>query len=119
MAEDTFGVEMFIQMAISGPLTMAIVFGLLLYFFRNIVLVIAPMIVAMLSVISTMGMLIGTGNTLHVMSSMIPIFIMPIAVLDSVHILSELFDRYQETHDRRQTILNVMDELLCADVVPL
>jgi hypothetical protein len=31
---------------------------------------------------------------------MIPIFIMPIAVLDSVHILSQFFDRYQETNDR-------------------
>jgi len=36
---------------------------------------------------------------------------MPIAVLDSIHILSEFFDRYQETRDRRTTILKVMDEL--------
>ena len=48
------------------------------------------MIVAMVSVIFTMGLLIVTGNTVHIMSSMIPIFIMPIAVLDSVHILSRV-----------------------------
>jgi len=42
---------------------------------------------------------------------MIPIFIMPIAVLNSVHIISEFFERYQQTKDRRKTILSVMDEL--------
>ena len=122
VAEDTFGVEMFVQMAICAPLAMAVVFGLLVYFFRNVVLVTAPMVVAMTSVLATMGLLIGTGHTVHIMSSMIPIFIMPIAVLDSVHILSEFFDRYQASPDQaadfdtqrrtiRRTLLAVMDEL--------
>ncbi len=111
VAEDTFGVEMFIQMAISAPLAMLVIFLLMLYFFRKLVLVIAPMIVAMITVICTMGLLIVTGNTIHIMSSMIPIFIMPIAVLDSIHILSEFFDRYQQTRDRKATIQTVMDTL--------
>ena len=111
VAEDTFGVEMFKQMAISAPLAMAIIFALLFYFFRKLVLIIAPMIVAMVSVIMTMALLVITGQTIHIMSSMIPIFIMPIAVLDAVHILSEFFDRYQETRDRQQTLSQVMDTL--------
>jgi hypothetical protein len=69
------------------------------------------MIVAMVSVISTMGLLIGTGNTLHIMSSMIPIFLMPIAVVDSIHIMSEFFDEYQRRGDRRKTIEHVVDHL--------
>jgi predicted RND superfamily exporter protein len=69
------------------------------------------MMVAMLSVIWTMGLLIGTGFTLHIMSSMIPIFLMPIAILDSVHILSEFFDRYPEHQDRRATLRAVYKEL--------
>jgi len=36
---------------------------------------------------------------------------MPIAVLDAVHILSEFFDHYQESKDRRKTILSVMRTL--------
>ena len=36
---------------------------------------------------------------------------MPIAVLDSIHILSEFFDRYQETRDRRKTLTAVMQTL--------
>ncbi len=111
VAEDTFGVEMFVQMAISAPLAMLVIFGLLWFFFRNLTLVISPMIVAMVSALSTMALLIITGNTIHIMSSMIPIFIMPIAVLDSVHILSEFFDRYPAIKDRRKTIIEVMKHL--------
>ena len=111
VAEDTFGVEMFKQMAISAPIAMVIIFLLMLLFFRKLVLVVSPMIVAVVSVICTMGLLIATGRTVHIMSSMIPIFIMPIAVLDAVHILSEFFDRYPAIKDRRKTITDVMHTL--------
>ena len=111
VAEDTFGVEMFIQMAISAPLAMVVIFILMLLFFRKLVLVISPMIVAMVSVISTMGLLIGLGYPVHIMSSMIPIFLMPIAVVDSVHILSEFFDLYKKEKGRKQTTQEVMNDL--------
>ncbi|HUW62116.1 MAG TPA: MMPL family transporter [Candidatus Bathyarchaeia archaeon] len=111
VAEDTFGVEMFKQMAISAPVAMLVIFLLLLYFFRKLVLIVSPLIVALATVVLTMGLLVATGNTIHIMSSMIPIFIMPIAVLDSVHILSEFFDQYQKTRDRRKTIIAVMNML--------
>ncbi len=111
VAEDTFGVEMFIQMAISAPLAMVLIFFLMLFFFRQMRLIIAPLIVAMVSVICTMGLLVGTGNTLHIMSSMIPIFLMPISVVDSIHILSEFFDNYQKIGDRKKTIEMVFSEL--------
>ncbi|MHC4214833.1 MAG: efflux RND transporter permease subunit [Planctomycetota bacterium] len=111
VAEDTFGVEMFIQMAISAPGAMLVIFLLMLVFFRKLVLVISPMIVAMVSVISTMGLLIGFGFPVHIMSSMIPIFLMPIAVVDSVHILSEFFDLYTKEKGRVNTTKEVMSNL--------
>jgi len=111
VAEDTFGVEMFIQMAISAPLAMVVIFLLMLIFFRKLILVISPMIVAMVSVISTMGLLIGLGFDVHIMSSMIPIFLMPIAVVDSVHILSEFFDLYTKEKGRVNTTKEVMNNL--------
>lgn len=111
VAEDTFGVEMFRQMAISAPLAMLVILLLMLGFFRQFVLVLSPMIVAMLSVVCTMGLLVGLGYTVHIMSSMIPIFLMPISVVDSVHILSEYFERYRKFRDPRETTLAVMDEL--------
>ncbi len=111
VAEDTFGVEMFMQMGLSAPLAGLVVLLLMLWFFKKPVLVISPMVVAMLTVLMTMGLLISMGFTLHIMSSMIPIFLMPIAVVDSVHILSVFFDRYQSFNDRAKTLRAVMDEL--------
>lgn len=111
IAQDQFGLEMFKQMAISAPIAMILIFILMWWFFRHLKLVMAPLLVALISVVFTMGLLVITGNTVHIMSSMIPIFIMPIAVLDSVHILSDFFDRYPEFKDRRKTINAVMREL--------
>ena len=111
VAEDTFGIEMFKQMAISAPLAGLIIFIIMWIFFRSFLLVGAAMIVAGVTVICTMGLLISMGYTVHIMSSMIPIFLMPIAVVDSIHILSEFFDRYQVYKDRRKTIDHVMQEL--------
>ncbi len=111
IAQDQFGVEMFKQMAISAPLAMALIFALMWFFFRRLNLIISPMIVAMVSVIGAMGLLVVTGNTVHIMSSMIPIFVMPIAVLDAVHILSDFYDRYPAIKDRRKTLEHVMKEL--------
>lgn len=111
VAEDTFGVEMFIQMAISAPLAMLTIFLLLWWFFKKLVLVTSPMLVAMISAMSTMALLIISGNTIHIMSSMIPIFVMPIAVLDAIHILSEFFDRYPVHKNRRETLREVMHTL--------
>ncbi|MBK1733866.1 RND transporter [Halorhodospira abdelmalekii] len=111
VAQDTFGVEMFQQMAVSAPLAGLIIFLVMLYFFRNIALVIAPMLLAMTVVISTMGLLIGTGFTVHIMSSMIPIFLMPIAVVASVHVLSNFADRYRPGDDPRAVMGEVMQRL--------
>ena len=111
VAEDTFGYEMFIQMGISAPLAGLAIFALLWVFFRSVPLIIAPMIVALVTVIATMGLLIGMGFTVHIMSSMIPIFLMPIAVVDSVHIMSEFADRYRPGRGQDETMREVVDRL--------
>ena len=111
VAEDTFGVEMFKQMAVAAPLAGLLIYLLMVYFFRRPLLVVSAMIVAVMTVIWTMGLLIGTGFTLHIMSSMIPIFLMPIAVVDSIHILSEFHDRFSGSAGRREALGEVMDEL--------
>ena len=111
VAEDQFGGEMFKQMAISAPLAGLVIFLLMWFFFKSAQLVVAPMLVAVATVLIAMGLLIGFGFPVHIMSSMIPIFLMPIAVLDSVHILSEFFDKYHQFNDRKKTMLFVLEEL--------
>ncbi len=111
VAEDVFGVEMFIQMAVVAPIAMLLIFALLFFFFRNVTVVASALLVAFVSVVWTMGALVIAGNTIHIMSSMIPIFIMPIAVLDAVHIHSEFFDRHNATKNRKDTLQVIMQNL--------
>ncbi|WP_319201093.1 efflux RND transporter permease subunit [uncultured Ilyobacter sp.] len=111
VAEDTFGVQMFKQMEISAPLAMIIIFILLKVFFKKNSLILSPMIISAMSVFMTMGLLIGMGYKVHIMSSMIPIFLMPIAVVDSVHILSVFHDLYPESMNKEKALRGTMDEL--------
>ncbi len=111
VAEDTFGVEMFEQMAVTAPLAGLVVFLLMLFFFRRFGMVVAPMLVAMMSIGWAMGLLIGTGFTVHIMSSMIPIFLMPIAVVDSIHVLSVMFDRLRHGEERKAALAATYEEL--------
>ncbi len=111
VAEDRFGAEMFQQMAVSAPLAMLCVFLLLLYFFRNVRLILFSIGAAVIAVAATMSLLVVTGFTVHIMSSMIPIFIIPIAILDDIHILSDFHDRYTPDRPRFEVISQVMGEL--------
>jgi len=111
VAEDTFGVEMLVQMAISAPAAMVILFLLMYFFFRRVSLIMAPLLLAIITVVVTMGLLIGLGFDVHIMSSMIPIFIMPITVCNSIHVLSEFFDSYKIYQNKAKTLQHVMKEL--------
>jgi predicted RND superfamily exporter protein len=111
VAQDAFGAEMFSQMAFSAPAAMIIIFLLLLMFFRNMRVILAPMVVAMMAVIWAMGLLILTGHTVHIMSSMIPIFLIPIAVLNSIHIISEFHDNFKKYKHKDATIRHAIGEL--------
>jgi predicted RND superfamily exporter protein len=111
LAEDTFGHEMFLQMAVAAPLAGLGIMVLLYIMLRKGGFILIPMMDAMFSIIWAMGALIGAGFTVHIMSSMIPIFLMPIAILNDVHVLSEFADRYHRFGDKRKTLLAVMEEL--------
>ena len=111
VAEDTFGHDMFIQMAISAPLAGLVLMVMLWWFFRHWAFVAGPMMVAMFAVVVTMGSLIGMGFSVHILSSMIAIFLMPIAVVNSVHILSHFFDHYSPQEDVTDTLATVLSNL--------
>ncbi|WP_320171840.1 MMPL family transporter [Maridesulfovibrio sp.] len=111
VAQDAIGIEMFSEMSLASPLAMGTIFLLLFMFFRSLSLTFLPMIIATLSVVITMGAMIGCGYEVHIMSSMIPVFLMSIAVVDSIHILSEFFDHYSVEKGRKNTITEVMSTL--------
>src|SRR3990167_3970357 len=103
---------MFVQMAITAPMAGFLLMLVFFFMFRRFSLVIPPMLVAMLSVAWTMGTLVGSGLTVHIMSSMIPVFLMPIAICETVHILSDFYERLPKIGDRKRAILEVYDELV-------
>jgi predicted RND superfamily exporter protein len=107
VARDTFGAEMFRQMGVFSPIAGLIMCAALFLMFRSGWLVAANMAVAMISIVWAMGALIGAGSPVHIMSSMIPVFLMAIST-DTVHIFNEFYFRFREQNGRRAAILDTM-----------
>jgi len=111
VAEGAIGVEMFTQMGLGSILSMLTILTLLLIFFKKPVLVILPLVIATMSILLTMGLMVAFGYPVHILSSMLPIFLMSISMVDAVHVLSEFFDSYTTEVGRIQTIKAVMEKL--------
>src|SRR3989304_1169612 len=75
--------------------------------FRSLALSLSIMAVAMVASLWSMGLLVAVGQPVHIMSSMMPVFLMAIAT-DSIHIFNEFYFRLRETSDRRQAVLETM-----------
>ena len=111
VAEGAIGVEMFTQMTTASPLAMLVICGLLYLFFRRWLLVFLPLIISTMSIVMTMGIMIACGYPVHILSSMLPMFLMSIAMVDSVHVLSEFFDVYTKENGCKKSIGQVMETL--------
>ncbi len=111
VAEGAIGVEMFTQMGLGSMLSMAVIFALLFFFFRTVHMIVLPILIATVSIIVTMGAMIAAGYPVHILSSMLPIFLMSVSMVDTVHILSEFFDVYDKRKGRRENIRQVMNTL--------
>ena len=107
VARDTFGAEMFKLMGIFSPIAGMIMFIAIQLMFRNLSLSFTMMGVAMAAIILSMGLLIGVGLPVHIMSSMAPVFLMAIAT-DSIHIFNEFYFRYREKRDKLTAIRETM-----------
>ena len=108
VARDTFGAEMFRLMAVFAPIAGMIMFLVRYLMFRDLFLSVTLMMDAMMSIIWSMGLLIGLGFPIHIMSSMAPVFLMAIAT-DSMHIFNEFYFRYKEKKDKKTAIIETMD----------
>ncbi len=104
IARDTFGAQMFWQMALFSPLAGLIMMLTLYAMFRALAWAISVMAVALISIIWSMGLLIGLGLPVHIMSSMIPVFLIAIAT-DSVHIFNEFYFRFREAGGHKKAAL--------------
>src|SRR3989338_4916064 len=108
VARDTFGTEMFRQMALFSPIAGMVMCIALWFMFSSVTVIVANMAVAMISIIWSMGGLIGLGHPVHIMTSMSPVFLMAIAT-DVVHLFNEFVFRLREVKDKRKAILETME----------
>ncbi len=110
VARDTFGVEMFKQMALFSPLAGMIMLVALFLMFGNFSLVFSILAVAFMSITWAMGLLIGLGFPVHIMSSMIPVFLMAIST-DSIHIFNEFYFRFNEVKDKKRAVVDTIESV--------
>ncbi len=110
VARDTFGAEMFRQMALFAPLAGALMMVALYVMFRNLALAFTIVGVAMMATIWSMGLLVAVGQPVHIMSSMMPVFLMAIAT-DSIHMFNEFYFRLREVPDRRRAVLDTIESV--------
>jgi hypothetical protein len=113
VAEDVFGVLMFQEMAVLSPVVGLVIFLALWLMFRRLrfTYILSPMLVAMFSVVWTMGLMIWLGIPVHIMSSMAPVFLMSYGVVDGIHILSEFSNKSRTSQDRKRAISETVWEL--------
>jgi predicted RND superfamily exporter protein len=108
VARDTFGAQMFKLMRVFAPMAGIIMFLVIYAMFRNLVLAMSMMMVAIITIIWTMGLGVGLGFPIHIMNSMTPLFLMAIAT-DSIHIFNEFYFRFREKKNKRAAIVETME----------
>ena len=82
------------------PVVFAVVMLLLYILFRNVRNMLLPVLVAVISVIWTMGTMAIFGVQQNIVSTMLPVFLIAIGVADSIHFLSEYRSRAQKGEER-------------------
>ena len=72
------------------PFVILLVLVLLVVSFRSVLAAIYGLLIAIVSIIITMGFMPVLGITLNIITTVLPIFIITIAVTDAIHVLSDV-----------------------------
>src|SRR5690349_7407689 len=107
VARDLFGAEMFKLMAVFAPIAGGLMLGVMFYMFRSWWMAGVMMLAATISIVIAMGAAVALGFSIHIMSSMAPVFLMAIAT-DSIHIFNEFYQRWRPGSDRAAVIQETM-----------
>ena len=95
---------MFRDMPRFVALAIASIAILLFGLFRRIVAVLAPLLVVVVSVLSTFGLMGWSGTSIHVPTQILPSFLLAVGVGDSVHLLAIFFQRIHKGDSRADAI---------------
>ncbi len=81
---------------------------LLFALFRRIVAVVAPLVVVILSVVSTFGLMGWLDVPIHVPTQILPSFLLAVGVGDSVHLLTIFFEEIRHGRSRRDALAHAL-----------
>ncbi len=87
------------------PLMVVFILLTMLFLFRSLAGMIAPMLVIFLSTIGTLGIAYLIGFDLDSMSAMAPPVLMAIGIADSIHILTLFFREFQQGKSRKEAMI--------------
>jgi len=76
--------------ALYFPFVVLFVLVLLVISFKSVLAAVYGLVIAITSIVMTMGFMPVLGITLNIMTTVLPIFIITIAVTDAVHVLSDV-----------------------------
>lgn len=93
------------------PGVLLVILLILFASFGRIQGVVAPLVIAVLSLIWTMGLMSAFGVKQNIVTSMLPVFIVAIAVCDAIHFLSDYYRHLPADPDRKARTAAVVSSL--------
>jgi predicted RND superfamily exporter protein len=78
---------------------------LLAILFRRITGVLLPLVIVIVSLITTIGIMSATGTPLKIPTQILPTFLLVIGISDAVHILALFYPHYNQGGDKRESII--------------
>jgi len=96
------------ESAFLNGVTVLVIAAILLFFFRSIPGVLAPVLVVQMSVISTVAFIVLVGWQIDLSFGSVPTLLTTIGVAHSVHILSEFRRSFLRLGDRREALVQTL-----------
>lgn len=96
------------------PAVLLVILLILFVSFGRLQGVVAPLLIAIFSLIWTLGLMAACGVKQNIITSMMPVFIISIAVCDAIHFLSDYYRNLPPNPDRQariDTAFKVMQQL--------
>lgn len=94
------------------PVVLLLVLGCLWASFRMLLGMLAPLLVAVMSIVLTISLQALLGIPINFISNLLPVFLISIAVADSIHIFSEYRDRLAEGVAPKTAVVTTIGNLL-------
>ncbi len=85
-------------------LCLAIICSVLYYMFRRVTGVLLPVVIIILTLLSTLGIMVYAGKPIKNTSQIIPSFLLAVCVCDSVHILALFYHKLNQCKDKAKAI---------------